>query len=72
MPHARVSCRGRMVKFLRLELEQLYAQRSEVDAAIQALQNLVEGPRFEPETANRKTTLEFRTKACNLTNCRSA
>ena len=74
MPHVRSSCRNKMVNLLRLELESLYAQRSAVDAAIEALQVMrsssASPTKSEPAIPDRR--LEFRRKPCNLTNCRSA
>ena len=57
---------------LKVELEHLYAQRSAVDAAIQALQSVRSLPATHPETISQESSLEFRPKPCNLTNCRSA
>ncbi len=73
MPHARSSCRGRTLNLLRCELEDLYAQRSAVDAAIRALQGIRSASLTlaEPAKPNRDS-LDFRQKPCNLTNCRVA
>jgi hypothetical protein len=38
MPHGKTSCRTKGSAVLRVELEQLYAKRSAVDAAIQELE----------------------------------
>ena len=38
MPHGKTSCRNKGFTVVRIELEQLYAKRSAVDAAIQELE----------------------------------
>jgi len=38
MPHTKTSCREKASRLVRLQLEQLYARRSAVDAAIQELE----------------------------------
>jgi hypothetical protein len=38
MPHSKTSCRTKGSAILRVELEQLYARRSAVEAAIQELE----------------------------------
>ncbi len=61
-----------MVSMLKIELEHLYAQRSAVDAAIRALQGIRSVPLTHLESPIQDSSLEFRPKPCNLTNCRSA
>jgi hypothetical protein len=57
---------------LRKELQRLYAQRVAVEAAIRELesQQASVGPNTTPDTT--KYDLEFSSKPCNLTSCRSA
>ncbi len=61
-----------MVYKLRLELEDLYAQRTAVDAAIHALQGLKGVPPARLDALKEESNFEFRPHPCNLTNCRSA
>jgi len=72
MPHVRSSCRGRSLDLLRVELEYLYAQRSAVDDAIRALQGVRNASPIHAEFREQDSSLEFRPKPCNLSNCRSA
>jgi hypothetical protein len=72
MPHVRSSCREKTPGYLRLELEQLYAQRMAVDAAILALQGITSVTLHQNEPPQVESSLEFSPNLCNLTNCRNA
>jgi hypothetical protein len=72
MPFNRSSCRGREVDLLRLELENLYAQRSAIDAAILALQCVTGKAEATHTRTADQAARELKTRPCNLTNCRSA
>ena len=72
MPNHSTSCRKRAAALLRSELEELYAQRSALDAAIRELE-LQRASALSGGTSGQPSrTLEFSSKLCNLTSCRSA
>lgn len=72
MPHRRTSCRGRYPVLVRLELQHLYAELSSIDTAIRQLELLRASRYPQREAAPLGSLLEFSSKPCNLTNCRSA
>lgn len=63
MPHGNTSCRTKVSAVLRVELEQLYAKRSAVEAAIQELELRRLRPNVSSEASLPKQKPEFTSNA---------
>ncbi len=72
MSHGRTSCRGKGDTLVRGELERLYAQRSVINAVIRELELRQISLSSASEAPQPNSGLEFSSKPCNLTSCRSA
>ena len=62
MPHGNTSCRTKVSVVLRVELEQLYAKRSAVEAAIHELELRQVSPNVSSEASLPKQKPEFTAK----------
>ena len=72
MPHGRCSCQDHGVAALHTELARLYARRLRLDSTIRELEfvkRFIDPARDANPPSN---SLEFSSKPCNLTSCRSA
>jgi len=73
MPHGRSSCRDRSSTFLRTELERLYARRCALESTIRELESWKRAIAIAAaDSVSAARSLEFCSKPCNLTSCRSA
>jgi hypothetical protein len=70
MPHVHSSCRDKSSTFLRTELERLYARRCMLECTIRELESWKRA--LAVATGDSAGSLEFSSKPCNLTSCRSA
>ena len=62
MAHGKTSCRNKRLTLLRIELAQLYAQRTAVDAAIQELEVRRITVNSSPESSLQKQNSDFSSK----------
>jgi hypothetical protein len=72
MPHARSSCRDKSVTFWKTELERLYAGRLALESTIRELESWKRAIASAGDSRAATSSLEFSSKPCNLTSCRSA
>ena len=72
MAHGRCSCQDHGVAVLHTELARLYARRLRLDSTIRELEFVKRFIDAAGDAAPPSSSLEFSSKPCNLTSCRSA